>query len=651
METCSQCSKPLDECICVTRPSMSGLGLGLGLDTTIPIESAADEDIALPLRSLSSSFKYLKTLGRGSASTVYLMEHLTLARPVALKILHRDKLGSQTAVQRFEREARTLAALNHPGFVEIYELGITEDGSPYIVMEYAAGLSLKALLKALPKTLPKTFPDERGALEPGRVRALGAKLCEALQFAHDHGVIHRDIKPENIVLTTGWSGEETPRLVDFGVSFQEFEGGEMQRLTRTGKLIGTPGYLSPEQIRGTGVSPRSDIYSLGSVLYEALTGKPAFYTGNVMETLTRQLDSEPPRMLDLKPGLDKSLVRAVESCLSKDPEKRPDSAAALTAMLVPSAPARTVRPGVSVVVLMLVGLLCFAAGWVMDGIVRAGKATAPAGQNEKAAASAGKKEAPLKSGDRHTLIDLARAEITRSTATSAEGSQIYLRNFERSLDNQAPVTEQLACAVFAILPAIIEDDPVAAEKVFIRIKPVIDKTIESGDYKGVDALFCSYILAQYASLQVRQAIDLDHASAVKLMAKTQALFEQSIMLAKPRSKIDTGGILGGSYTGLGVIQAFNKDLVRARQSYKLAFDWRLKTQGPDRLSTLESLKLLIHTSIALCKNPGVTPEMRQTYLNTAKDALDKVVPHYKKTDNYFKDVVELRDALLKAYGR
>ncbi|MCA9802588.1 MAG: hypothetical protein KC777_11520, partial [Cyanobacteria bacterium HKST-UBA02] len=99
------------------------------------------------------------------------------------------------------------------------------------------------------------------------------------------------------------------------------------------------------------------------------------------------------------------------------------------------------------------------------------------------------------------------------------------------------------------------------------------------------------------------------------------------------------------------IQAFNKDLVRARQSYKLAFDWRLKTQGPDRFSTLESLKLLIHTSIALCKKPGVTPEMRQTYLNTAKDALDKVVPHYKKTDNYFKDVVELRDALVKEYGR
>ncbi|MCA9802540.1 MAG: serine/threonine protein kinase, partial [Cyanobacteria bacterium HKST-UBA02] len=541
METCSICSKALDECICVTRPSMSGL------DATISIDSAADEDIALPLRSLSSSFKYLKTLGRGSASTVYLMEHLTLARPVALKILHRDKLGSQTAVQRFEREARTLAALSHPGFVEIYELGITDDGSPYIVMEYAAGLSLKALLK------------ERGALEPGRVQALGAKLCEALQFAHDHGVIHRDIKPENIVLTTGWSGEETPRLVDFGVSFQDFEGGEMQRLTRTGKLVGTPGYLSPEQIRGAGVSPRSDIYSLGSVLYEALTGKPAFYTGNVMETLTRQLESDPSGMLDLKPGLDRSMVQAVESCLSKDPDQRPESAAALKSMLVPSASARTVKPGVSLVVLILVGALSFAAGWILDGLVRAGKSTGPSGQNEKAVVSAARREAPLKSGDRHTLIDLARAEITRSTTTSAEGSQIYLRNFERSLDNEAPVTEQLACAVFAILPAIIEDDPVAAEKVFVRIRPVIDKTIESGDYKGVDALFCSYILAQYASLQVRKAIDLDHASAVKLMAKTQALFEQSIMLAKPRSKIDTGGILGGSYTGLGVIQAFNKD--------------------------------------------------------------------------------------------
>lgn len=634
METCSLCSKPLDECICVTRPSMSGLGL----DATIATEPAADEDIALPLRSLSSSFKYLKTLGKGSASTVYLMEHLTLARPVAIKILHRDKLGSQTAVQRFEREARTLAALTHPGFVEIYELGITDDGSPYIVMEYAAGLSLKALLK------------ERGALEPGRVQALGARLCEALQFAHEHGVIHRDIKPENIVLTTGWDGEETPRLVDFGVSFQEFEGGEMQRLTRTGKLVGTPGYLSPEQIRGAGISPRSDIYSLGSVLYEALTGKPAFYTGNVMETLSRQLDSEPSGMLDLKPGLDRSLVQAVESCLSKDPEKRPESAAALKSTLVPSTSSRTIKPGVSLVALILAGSLCFVAGWIVADMVRAGQSTGPVARKEVAAAAMGS-AAKSGRGGRDTLVDLARAEITRSTTTSAEGSQIYLRNFERSLHNDAPATEQLACAVFAILPAIIDDDPAAAEGVFVKIKPVIDRTIESEDYKGVDALFSSYILAQYASLQVRRAIDLDHASAVKLMASTQSLFEQSIMLAKPRSKIDTGGILGGSYTGLGVIQAFNKDLVKARQSYKLAFDWRLKTQGPDRFSTLESLKLLVHTSIGLCKKPGVTPEMRQTYLNTAKDALDRVVPHYKRTDNYFKDVVELRDALVKEAAR
>ncbi|MBK9143107.1 MAG: hypothetical protein IPM23_11460 [Candidatus Melainabacteria bacterium] len=180
---------------------------------------------------------------------------------------------------------------------------------------------------------------------------------------------------------------------------------------------------------------------------------------------------------------------------------------------------------------------------------------------------------------------------------------------------------------------------------------MIDRTIESGDYEGVDALFSSYILTQYAGLQVRRAIDLDHASAVKLMAKTQPLFEQSIMLAKPRSKLDTGGVLGASYTGLGVIQAFNKDLVKARQSYKLAFDWRLKTQGPDRFSTLESLKLLIHTSIGLCKKPGVTAAMRRTYLNTARDALDRVVPHYKRTDNYFKDVVELRDALVKEAAR
>ncbi|MBK9143106.1 MAG: serine/threonine protein kinase [Candidatus Melainabacteria bacterium] len=374
METCSLCSKPLDDCICVTRPAMPGLAL----DAAMAIEPAADKDIALPLRSLSSSFKYLKTLGKGSASTVYLMEHLTLARPVAIKILHRDKLGSQTAVQRFEREARTLAALNHPGFVEIYELGITDDGSPYIVMEYAAGPSLRALLK------------EHGPLEPGRVQSLGAKLCQALQFAHEHGVIHRDIKPENIVLTTGWNGEETPRLVDFGVSFQDFEGGEMQRLTRTGKLVGTPGYLSPEQIRGAGISPRSDIYSLGSVLYEALTGKPAFYTGNVMETLGRQLDSEPSGMLDLKPGLDRSLVQAVESCLSRDPEKRPESAAALETMLLPSGSSYKVRPGVSLVALILAGALCFAAGWIAGGMVRAGQPTGHADHPDSPAVSGGK---------------------------------------------------------------------------------------------------------------------------------------------------------------------------------------------------------------------------------------------------------------------
>ncbi len=237
---------------------------------------------------------------------VYLAHDRVLDRDVALKVLRNQYANDEEFVERFRREARSAASLSHPNIVPVYDRGDTEDGSHYIAMEYVPGGTLKERL------------DERGPIEPGRALAATAQVAEALWAAHERGVIHRDIKPQNILLT------ETGHLkvTDFGIA----RAASAVTISATNAVFGTAGYLSPEQALGEPATPRSDLYSLGIVLYEMLTGTVPYRADNPVAVCMKHVTEplRPPRKLD--PTIPAAVDALVAKMLAKDPADRPASA-------------------------------------------------------------------------------------------------------------------------------------------------------------------------------------------------------------------------------------------------------------------------------------------------------------------------------------
>jgi len=246
--------------------------------------------------------------GMGGMGTVYQAIDRQTGALIALKILH-----SRTTVeqQRFDQEARVLSELSHPGIVRYLDHGMTPNGSPYIAMEWLEGETLEERLG-------------RGNLGPAAAAHLARLVLVALSAAHSRNVVHRDIKPGNIFLV-GWKLTET-RLLDFGIARRVFDA---KRLTRKGSTVGTPLYTSPEQARGREVDGRADIFSLGCVLYEALTGEPPFTGETPLEVMTKVCAGRVPEIAHKRVGLDYRMCALVHSMLAPDPMMRPHSAAAL----------------------------------------------------------------------------------------------------------------------------------------------------------------------------------------------------------------------------------------------------------------------------------------------------------------------------------
>ncbi|MCI3948747.1 MAG: serine/threonine protein kinase [Acidimicrobiales bacterium] len=262
-----------------------------------------------PDRLLARRYRLVRRLARGGMAEVWEAVDEILSRPVAVKILLPHLAADDAFVTRFRREAVAAARLSHPHIVAVFDTW-TDDGYEGIVMELVRGTTLRAVL------------DEQGALPPRRVAAVGAQVADALEVAHRGGLIHRDVKPGNILLT-----EDGRVLVtDFGIAKASEAASD---LTEVGQVVGTAKYLSPEQVEGRPLDPRSDVYALGVVLYEAATGQPPFAADNVTATALARLHAQPaaPRALraDLPPALEAIVMRA----MARRPEDRFATAAAL----------------------------------------------------------------------------------------------------------------------------------------------------------------------------------------------------------------------------------------------------------------------------------------------------------------------------------
>jgi serine/threonine-protein kinase len=254
-----------------------------------------------------------RRLGSGGMGEVYLGEHMLLRRACAIKLIRRDQAGDPTALSRFEREVRAMAALTHWNTVEIYDYGHAEDGTFYYVMEYLPGLSLQQLV------------EQHGPLSPERAVHFLRQICGALQEAHGVGMIHRDIKPSNVIACPRGGVDDVAKLLDFGLVHGLGPGllKDADRLTVQGTILGSPPFMSPEQATGKDrLDARTDIYSMGTLAYFLLTGQGPFQRDTAMELLMCHVYESVPPLTDARPDIPGDLVDVVMKCLEKDPARR-----------------------------------------------------------------------------------------------------------------------------------------------------------------------------------------------------------------------------------------------------------------------------------------------------------------------------------------
>ena len=275
--------------------------------------AALRDALPAPGDIIADRYRVVEHIGSGAMGKVYRAEHVQISKVMAIKLLHPELEQNPENVTRFHREAEAASRLNHPNTVHVFDFGRTESGSLYLVMEYVHGDDLAKIL------------DHEGALPFGRVAYLCAQVAGSVADAHAAGIIHRDLKPENIVITEDRDGERA-KVLDFGLA-KLFEGTLEMQITGSGTIVGTPYYMSPEQIQGHELDGRSDVYAMGAIMYECLVGKPPFEAPNHVGILSKHLSEVPlpPSARSPRPvpaEADEIIMR----CLEKDPARRYQSA-------------------------------------------------------------------------------------------------------------------------------------------------------------------------------------------------------------------------------------------------------------------------------------------------------------------------------------
>jgi len=285
----------------------------------VPAPAPAPSKVKTVLRDpligvMLGEYKVEERVGLGGMGLVYRGVQPLIRKSVAIKVLRPEICDSASHVERLLAEARAVNAIRHRGIIDIFSFGKTPDGRQYLVMEFLDGVALD------------THITNRGVLAPTEAVSILEEVCAALAAAHGAGIIHRDLKPNNIFLVKQGYGQPYVKILDFGLAKQGLPPGGTSPQTHFGLVVGTPEYMAPEQARGENVGPKTDLYALGVVAFQMLTGHLPFDANSPMEFVVKHLEHEPPLVVDEQPDVPRELSDLVSQLLSKSPEDRPGSA-------------------------------------------------------------------------------------------------------------------------------------------------------------------------------------------------------------------------------------------------------------------------------------------------------------------------------------
>ena len=266
-------------------------------------------------------YRVIELIGRGGMGVVYKVEHLRMGKIAAMKVLHRDLADDPEVGQRFEREAAAVSRLDHPNTVQVFDFGTTQ-GALYLIMEYVRGADLARVI------------DRDGPMPFARAAPLLTQILGALAEAHEHGIVHRDLKPDNVLITRSTGGRDFAKVLDFGLA-KMIGPGVQPDVSERAQIVGTPYFMAPEQIRGDEVDARTDVYSLGALMYRLLTGTHPYQAKTAIGVLTKHLTSElePPSQRAPGAGIQGPIDAIVRQAMAKDPGERFQNAAAMAAAI------------------------------------------------------------------------------------------------------------------------------------------------------------------------------------------------------------------------------------------------------------------------------------------------------------------------------
>ncbi|MBX6333518.1 MAG: serine/threonine protein kinase, partial [Gemmatimonadaceae bacterium] len=284
---------------------------------------------------IADRYHVLRKLGEGGMGQVYLAEHVKMGRKSAIKVMNPSMSHDPDAIGRFNREAANASRISHNNVAAIYDFGETPEGLIYLAMEYIEGEPLTKIM------------ERTGALPPARAADIARQVAEALEAAHELGIVHRDLKPDNIMIATGKDGRDVVKVVDFGIA--KAQGGEGQKVTKTGLVVGTPEYMSPEQLSGDQLDGRSDVYTLGLVTFHMLTGTLPFPSSTIQESMIMRLTDRPRTLAEMRPDatwpaplqhvLDRALARRADERYQRASDFAADIVRAVSGGAAGAAPA------------------------------------------------------------------------------------------------------------------------------------------------------------------------------------------------------------------------------------------------------------------------------------------------------------------------